>query len=493
MSNNLNTTLQDYNSYYIHLNKVNAGNKAGNAAINFAAQKQQIAMQTMSQYKNFLNASINGESIETLAAALDMDENQFFNVLNQKLKEKMQAEINVNALAQLYQTVKDGNITQHLRNAIESRNIKQLAAALKVVANALLILEDGESSLGAVLLNALYTDKNGTLAFSSFKNLGNRLQSLLNQYQINNNYSIIKQQSLQKSIAQLNNLAFALQTNTFKTSKNQLSVEGLTTLLSNGIISTSIAQGLGFAASTKAGGTVHQFIVHAVGTNKVTVHSDIDKDIKITGKTDLQTQGVKVNLSTTDTGKSVDINLNIGISSKFYTGQNFKNLTKNEITSMSVGSGAGGSVKQALDSIFTDSSSRYLAYNYIVHDINTKQLNDLIVKRQIIRLFATAGSTQDFAQLMLINGQIISIWDLIQYALNNDVGLSSSMDDSKSKGIVLSIPDRPLIHGQNTQISSEYSPLISAWIRSHKVNAAISSARIYAELHLHNLAQSYHS
>lgn len=492
MSNNLSTTLQDYNSYYIHLNKVNAGSKAGNAAINFAAQKQQVAMQTMSQYKNWLNASINGENIETLAAALDMDENQFFNVLNQKLKEKMQTEINVNALAQLYQTVKDGNITQHLRNAVEFRNIKQLAAALKVIANALLILENGEGSLGAALLNALYTE-NGTLAFSSFKNLGNKLQTLLKEYQINNNYSVIKQQSLQKSIAQLNNLAFALQTNTFKTSKNQLSVEGLTTLLSNGIISTSIAQGLGFAASTKAGGTVHQFIVHAVGTNKVTVHSDIDKDIKITGKTDIQAQGVKVNLSTTDTGKNVDINLNIGISSKFYTGQNFKNLTKNEITSMSVGSGVGGSVKQALDSIFTDSSSRYLAYNYIVHDIKTKQLNDLIVKRQIIRLFATAGNTQDFAQLMLINGQIISIWDLIQYALNNDVGLSNSMDGSKSKGIVLSIPDRPLIHDQNTQISSEYSPLISAWIRSHKVNAAISSARIYAELHLRNLAQSYHS
>lgn len=482
---NLNTALQNANDYYIHLNKINIGSRANNATINFINQKQQVQIQTLNQYKDFFDASLNGQSLQVLAAACDLSEEDFLNVLNIELQQKLQKDININALGSLYQTAHNGDISKYLQEAVDKNDVNQLSKALQVIANALNLLEKGDKSLGAVLSKSL-KDAN------SFVDIGIRLSQLLAEYQINNNYRLIKRQSLESAKNQLNNLAKALTSGKFSSSKKDLTAKGLSTLLLNGIISTSIAEGLGFSIAGKSGSVLYKSILEAVGTRNVTVISDSDKNIKITGKTDVKAKGVSLTLEGVDGGEGAGgINLNLGISSKFYTGQGFKNLDNKNI---SINSGSGGTLKQALDSIFPDSVSRYLSYNYITHNQYTTQLNDLIVKRQILRLFATAGSKEDFAQFMLINGNVVSIWEILQYVLNNDVGLSNSMDGSSSQGIVVTIPDRPDIYASNKYDPLEGkgdNPSISAWQRSHKVNAAIGSARIYAELHLTNLARSY--
>ena len=71
---NLDTALQYANDYYIHLNKMNIGNRANNAIINFKDQKQQVQIETLKQYKDFFNTSLNGQSLEVLAAACDLNE-----------------------------------------------------------------------------------------------------------------------------------------------------------------------------------------------------------------------------------------------------------------------------------------------------------------------------------------------------------------------------------------------------------------------------------
>ena len=121
-------------------------------------------------------------------------------------------------------------------------------------------------------------------------------------------------------------------------------------------------------------------------------------------------------------------------------------------------------------------------------------MNDLILKRQILRLFSSAGGANDFNQFMLINGQIISIWDILQYALNSDLFLSSSEQGSEEQGLTLSIPDRPKIIQSNKKINNQkQSQLENAWLRSKKVNSAINTAKIKAKLHLKNLAKYYNN
>lgn len=488
MSADLKTALKNGNDYYIHLNKINIGNRGGNATINFIEQKQQIILKTTAQYKEYFNANLNGQSIEALSAALDLDQNTFLNILNNKIGEKLQKDINVAALSKLYQGVKNGNISSFLKQAVNNSSVQALSSALKIVAEALKLLEEQNTgSLGAILLHSLENNK-----ANSFADLGNKLRALLNQYEINNNYRLIKRQSLESAKKQLNNLAQALISGKFVSTKNDLTAQGLSTLLLNGIISTSIAQGLAFAMSGKAGSILYKSILQSVGT-KAVVTSDSGKDIKITGKTDVKAKHVNISLGTTDNGNGGNINLNIGISSKFYTGQGFKDLNNRNI---SINSGSGGTLKQALNSIFSDDISRYLVYNYITHGEYTTQINDLIIKRQILRLFATVGSKEDFSQFMLINGHIISIWEIMQYVLNNDLGLSKSMNGSNFQGIVISIPDRKNFMEANKydQLDSPgETPIVAAWNRSHKVNSAIESARIYAEIHFKNLAAAiYH-
>ena len=482
---NLDTAFQYANDYYIHLNKMNIGNRANNAIINFKDQKQQVQIETLKQYKDFFNTSLNGQSLEVLAAACDLNEEDFLNVLNTELQQKLQKDININALGSLYQIVNSGDISKYLQEAVDKNDVEQLSKALQVIAEALSLLEKGDKSLGAILNKSL-KDAN------SFADIGGKLSQLLAEYQINNNYRLIKRQSLESAKKQLDNLAKALTSGKFVSSKKDLTAKGLSTLLLNGIISTSIAEGLGFSIAGKSGSILYKSILEAVGTKNVTVTSNSGKNIKITGKTDVKAKGVSLTLEGIDGGENAGrINLNLGISSKFYTGQGFKDLDNKNI---SIGSGSGGTLKQALDSIFSDDVSRYLSYNYITHNQYTTQLNDLITKRQILRLFATAGSEEDFAQFMLINGNVISIWEILQYVLNNDVGLSSSMKGSSSQGIVIDIPDRPAIYASNKYDPLEGkgdNPSISAWQRSHKVNTAIGSAKIYAELHLTNLARSY--
>jgi len=106
----------------------------------------------------------------------------------------------------------------------------------------------------------------------------------------------------------------------------------------------------------------------------------------------------------------------------------------------------------------------------------------LIATRQIIRLFASAGSESDFANFMLINGKIISIWKIVNYVISSDL-------KSKPQGITLTIPKFTSIKEANKLIPEDKNETSTnaAWRRSKRVNSAINSARIYAELHLKNL------
>jgi len=52
---------------------------------------------------------------------------------------------------------------------------------------------------------------------------------------------------------------------------------------------------------------------------------------------------------------------------------------------------------------------------------------------------------------MLVNGKIISVWDLVKYAVSSDLSVSQSMEEEKA-GIVLSIPNRSKIFSANQKI-----------------------------------------
>lgn len=507
-NNNLSHALKNGSDFYIHYEKMHIGNRSGgNATINFIQQKDQIKIQVQTQYKELFNANLNGQTIQALSDALDLTEQELIDRINKDLTDKLQDSINTQKLQKLHDIVNNvgnngGNISQYLKDAINEQDIQKMSSALEAVAKALDLLDKANPATAAVIIdgqqkirglgNILRMSLNNA---TSFKDIGTKLTALLQKYMINNNFRLIRRQAINSAYQQLNNLAYVLEHNTFKTSGSELSAKGLSILIVNGIISTSIAEGLGFIMSGKANSILYKTILQAVGTQQVTVKSDSNKDIKITGKTDVRAKNVNITLEALDNNQNgADINMNIGISSKFYTSQQFQNL---ENTSLIIKSGSGGSVKEALNAIFSDDISRYLAYNYMTHNEYQQQLNDLIIKRQLLRLFATAGANTDFAQFIFINGQIVSIWDIVQYVLNSDLSLSKSLITKNSKqGVVLTIPDRRKIQQANVfeelnnRTDKVRSNIFAAWIRSKKVNAAMDATKIYAELHVANLLHS---
>ena len=490
MANDLTTTLEDAGDFYIHYNKINIGNRNNgnkNLTRSFFDQKKIIATQVKKQYSKYFIANISNNTVQRFGEILDLTDEDFLTKLNNHLTKKLQNQLSVDKLSKLHSIVKDGNINSFLKQAVKNDSVNDLSKAFDIISQALNLLDKDNGGLGAVLLQS-------TKSANSLKQVGVNLSRLLEQYEnkISKDYRLIRKQSLEAAVNQLRNLSSALYNGSFVSSGNKLSAEGLSTLLLNGLISTQIAQGLAFITSGKAGNLLYKSIVQAVGTKAVQVKSNYNKEIKITGKTDIKAKGVNVSLNGFDNGQiGGGITMNIGISSKFYTGQSFNTNLQKPVGVY--GSGSGGTLKQALCAIWDNPSDRYLVYNFFTHEMYQPEFNDLIATRQILRLFATAGSESDFAQFMLVNGRIVSIWSIVQYVISSNLSLSASQDGGKTQGIVLSIPDRPKIYAANAYNrldEPKQTKTMAAWTRSRKVNSQINNARIYAELHLKNLISS---
>lgn len=487
MDNYLNSYIDNANNFYIHWNKMNIGSRANKKlSVSFQTLREQMEVQLKAQYFSLMSQRMRSPAgtIKAISNSMNLTEEEFMNKLDAKIRKDLQEGLSVSKLESLLNTVKGGDLNSHLRKAIKQDSIQELNEAFVIVGKCLDLLEGkrgNKNSLGVALVKAFEDNP------QTFSEVGVKLRHALSQWENNNNFKTIKKQSLDASYNQLQNLATALETGKFKTTGNDLTADGLVTLVSNGLISTSIAEGLAFSMNAKAGNILHDVIAQSVGTKAQVVQNQDGTTQKVTGKTDILLPKVKIQLEGIDQGISLDI----GISSKFYTGQAFLGNLDNNTGSFS--SGSGGTLKEALSIIFPNNKDRYLAYNYMVHDKYVGQMNDLIAVRQLLRLFSTTGTSKDFAQYMLINGRIISIWQLIQYAITSDLSLSNSLikNTNSSQGIVLSIPDRPKFKASFETVEKGESILEEAWKRSREQNSAINSARIVAKLHFDKLAQAF--
>lgn len=475
--------MDDASNYYIHFNKMNIGKRAPGAAINFAAQKQVVAQQLQGQFMKLASNNIKIKTPEGFARALDVNDVELMNTIDQQLKAQLQRDISVDKLQKLHSIVQTNDISSLLKNAIDPKGFQDFQKALKYISQCLHLLESGNGSLGSLLLQA---SKDGT----DLTSIGKNLSAALETYKVQQHGKLIKRETLEAAKNQLNNLATALSTGYFK-SGNALTAKGLSTLLLNGLISTNIAEGLAFSMNAKANSLLKNTIVHSVGS-KAHISGDLlEKDIqKVTGKADISLENVRMSLN----GTGEEIILNLGISSKFYTGQKF-NVSNdgNLLSSGTFGSGSGWTLGAALKAIFGGNTAQeYLGYNYMAHGINQQGMNDLIATRQLLRLFSTTGSSKDFSMYMLVNGELVSMWQMVQYAMSSSLALSKSMSGSSNQAIVLTIPERSSITSPMTKDLLDQpgeTPEVAAWNRSRKKNAEINKARIYAELRLHKLVQ----
>lgn len=476
--------------FYIHLNKIHIGKRCP-IAINFNQKKKDMGVLLQQNYnEQFLkNIKMPPNTLKSLNAAMGISEQEFIQTLDRQIKNSLQEELATDKLQKLFDTVKPQNkpsLNKLAEQLVSDKSMSTLNEILEILKESVELLNGGKK-LGVAILAA---KKAGNIS-----DAGAILEAQLKNWTVSNNMKTIDKQAIQASVNQLRNFAFVLQANAdgnhyFK-SGNLMTAKGLKTLLSNNLISTSIAENLAFSMKTTATSLLYKTIVQNIGSKGQFIPdpNQISKTWMPSGKTDIKLSNVKLNIA----GIGQEIKLDIGISSKFYTNKDSKflgNLSDSSLTG-SISSGSGGRLQDAINAIFSNSAEKYLVYNYFAHEKYQKELNDLILTRQLLRLFSASGIAKDFSQYMLINGKIFSIGEIVNYAINSSLGLSQSLKGDTSQGLVLHIEGRENFKKKNF-VKAENGKTIeeAAWERAHNKNDEINRAKITAKLHIANLVKA---
>ena len=433
-------------------------------------------IQLKKDYKNNLVASIkNGaEVFEKIGATMQRKEDQLLKAIDESVYETLNQGLNLTGMKDLSNQNLDLN--NLLKDCIDNNNVDQFNALIRGLGEITKIIEGADAPLTAMLLN--FEKTNQTIKGQS-KALKNELDKVRKQY----NGKSFKEESLKSAIGTLQQIANAFNTKQFQ-NKNELTVEGMKTLISNIFISEKLGETVGFLAKNEA----EKLVVDAINrTGTASVSSDF-YGRKITGKTDTLLQGLKINLSSGD--QSADLKINVGLSEKLYRGQAFLN-NQGEDKLGTFSSGSGGSLIEAINTIFKSPNDRYYAYNYSTfrdkgqESAILEQFQAIIATRQFLRAISSAGAG-DFASFILVNGELISVLKLMNnYVLNNkDLGKSSSMGGKNP--VEITLRGRKTLIDKSLEWSGEggVPSLEEAKNRSEKVNKAIYSVRVHMKIHM---------
>lgn len=179
-----------------------------------------------------------------------------------------------------------------------------------------------------------------------------------------------------------------------------------------------------------------------------------------------------------------EITMSVGISQKAYVSKTIGQPLDKNYENFSLGRGLN--LGQAFSLIpGLTLRDKYLGYNTIVRDSKTSRLKGAIVALQDVLLtrgityLAAGRGADDSVQLLFINGNVMSMWDVIQYVMYNNVGASGSMlgkyiSSDNENGIYMTLTDRKEMIKYATSDKWKY--------RIENTNNAIESAVIQLEI-----------
>lgn len=161
-------------------------------------------------------------------------------------------------------------------------------------------------------------------------------------------------------------------------------------------------------------------------TETASIQSNFSDTSSRFGKADSRYKHVLINLKEVFGENYGQVLLSIGLSVKAYKKGDIPiggGLLNKQGFKTDISLGGGMNFVDACVLLWGDSNyERYLAYNTLAHRKDLPKaydsLKDVLFTRSIIYLAAGRGLT-DFSQFLFINGNILSMWDLIFYVLSN--------------------------------------------------------------------------
>lgn len=478
--------------YYIHYHQENIGRAENHSVpdiINvFKSQKQQALQDSKNAYRHMFKRNTLGASSMTLLNEVFNDDDMMTELNNQMskaLEESIRTD-KIESLISMQRNVAEGkHAFSKIYNKSGEDRIKAFSDLLEVFSKCCNLLD---SEQGSALAVNLLDVKNSLSKTISNVNIGKKLQKAVKDFAEISEGATIDEQRAAAAAQSINSFASLLIT---KETSRKTSVTSKTMQsMINHIFSDGFAEGVSSILANVANMNIDKTLLSLEGKTSqkgVIIKNSGMEEVtsgSAWGKVDIRANNVHFTIDSKGglTGGTIDVNL--GISNKTYRQNHFKGLDK-RFGSQTYSSGSMGSLKEAINTLFNGKYERYLAYNTMVHRGNGRQkeaqaLQDIILTRHVTRLFSSRGGSKDFAQFIIANGQVISIWDLIMQT-ENFVGLSHSVN-KKNQAIDLSIEGFDILE-RGRQIENQT-------IRTYVLNHSLNKVFVNANVHLDKLIQA---
>lgn len=507
--------------YYIHLHQENIGRaQAEDKSEDFTKKYAKYKKENYDLMKEYFfklfyaNNTPSTKSKAVLDEVFNGTNEKLFTEVEQEITEKLQQSLDqAESIKSLYQKETElfNNNQQYFQDIITKKGggqneIKSFENLLEVLASCCKLIKGEEGSALAASLLLFQNDKNFQIqkqqGVSLQKTFGKYLSDAIQHFKLNNELKSIKENQINHAVAALEVLARDLYQGKTSSGKN-LTISSFKNVLDY-VFNTGFAESVGGIFDNIAGKAVGNFelnidkmVAEMTGDKKVSAYNidssdkqirPLDDSTESFGKADIIGSNFLFHLESLGNRNGGMINLKLGFSNKLYRSQGFPGIEGTKDLGK-IGLNAGGSFVEALNALFgyEISYNKYLAYNIITHQnasaerLNILKLQDLILTRQFLSIASSRGGISDFAEYIIVNGTLISIWQLI-LSLKSFSGLSSSMFGN-NQPVSLSIKGRELLNGKNNFTIGQYN-------RVKGINDIINNQlKITAYLHLKKCAE----
>lgn len=487
------------NDFYIHKHHTCIGHAWGGSATSedvlfniFTYQKTTASSAAKKQYLDLFYQNLKiGKTEQSLLEGAFQSREKMAEAIDKQVKKSLQLGIRPDLVKSLFAKQKQAmSIAPKILDSDAQVAFRAFGELMELLASTAALIEGGQ---GAALAQAIRVCQQN---YSFATNIGTSLSTAIDQFMSQHKIQKTSKTRIAQVCNALKNLGERLATGRIASGKKEITPENIGKVVekvfnpafAEAIISQINAVGqLAFMDSAiKLQGLDRTKIQFTDQFGNVVTKSSV-RNQKAQGKVDFKVKGATFAFESTNPSiNGVEMRMNIGISNKFYVTNGFSwDSSLNPSGGSSYSGGSGGSLKEAIESLFNSKYIQYLAYNTIAHEKDLPRanasLNDVILTRQINRIFATRGGKDDFAQYLLVNGEVVSILDIINHLTTHRSLLSNSQMGSEDQAVSLTLKNRPAI------LDAMANGQDDTRLRVFSVNKAIRGAKVSAFVHVNKL------